>query len=95
LNLGNGDIAREGGVNVGDHGRERGLVLDTRGGVDDISSDDDGGVLSISKEGNRLGVRDGVDPAEFNVNSARRMSVKHPAEIKIQAVGTHFKQTLA
>jgi hypothetical protein len=71
LNLGNGDIAREGGINVGDHGCEGGLVLDTGGGVDDIGSNDDGGVLSISEEGNRLGIRDGVDTAEFNVNSVR------------------------
>lgn len=82
LNLGNGNIAREGGVDIGDHGSERGFVLDTRGGVDDIGTDDDGGVLSISEEGNRLGVRDGVDPAEFNVNSAQRMLVKHASEIK-------------
>ena len=73
LNLGNGDVAREGGINVGNHGRERRLVLDTRGRVDDIGANDDGGVLSISEERNRLGVRDGVDPAEFNVDSAQCM----------------------
>jgi hypothetical protein len=50
--------------------------------VDDISANDNGGVLSISEEGNRLGVRDGVDPAEFNVDSTQRMLVKRADEME-------------
>jgi hypothetical protein len=71
LDFGDSDVAREGGVNVGDHRSEGGLVLDTRGRMDDIGADDDGRVLSISEEGDRFGVRDGVNAAEFNVDSAQ------------------------
>jgi len=45
--------------------------------MDDIGADDDGGVLSISEEGDGFSVRDGVDAAEFNVDSAQRVVSKY------------------
>lgn len=75
LDFGDGDITREGRVDVGDHRSEGRFVLDTRGGMDDVGADDDGRVLSISEEGDGFGVRDGVDAAEFNIDFQADISI--------------------
>lgn len=40
--------------------------------MNDIGADDDGGILTICEEGNGLGVRDGVDTAELDIDPRNR-----------------------
>lgn len=72
LDFGNGDVTREGRVNVRDHRRKRWLVFNTGRRVDNIGADNDGRVLAISEEGNGFGVWDGIDPPELDIDSERK-----------------------
>ena len=58
--------------------------------MDDIGTENNSGVLPIREEGHGLGVRDGIDTAELDIDPINRMR-----SVKTGVIGSHFKQTFA
>ena len=91
LYLGDGDIPAVHWVDVCDHGREAGLVLNTRRGVDDIGADDDGRILRIREDGDRTGLRNGVDASELDVDPEAEFTIAAGKNTE----GTYLSMTFA